>query len=231
MPLTFPSHAAAVLPLKAWRRTGKRRLDGVALVVGSMAPDLAYALDGSWLEQPAPGLPPLWQLGHGPYLLIWVPLVVLPLARAIRWAAPTVAAHLPRSWHGYGSIGRGPVWWMTTVSAVLGGASHAIWDVLAAGAFDLVSSLAGGLIAAALFVYFGQSLPKPSSLPARRPLMFWGITVVTVAAVSVAAPFLPGAGLAHTTVARLILAAMAGLFLACTAVALRHETRLCRTEA
>ena len=36
MPATFPSHAAAVLPLKLWR---PRWFDGVALVVGSMAPD------------------------------------------------------------------------------------------------------------------------------------------------------------------------------------------------
>ena len=41
MPLTFPSHAAAVLPLKLWRPV---RLDGVALVIGSTTPDLPYAL-------------------------------------------------------------------------------------------------------------------------------------------------------------------------------------------
>lgn len=191
-----------------------------------MAPDLAYALDGSWLERPVPGVPPLWQLGHGPYLLVWVPLVALPLARAIRWAAPTVAAHLPRSWHGYGSVGRRPASWMTAVSAALGGASHALWDVLAVGAFDLVSSLAGGLIAITLFVYFGQSLPKPSLLPARRPLRFWGITAGAFGAVSLMAPFLPGASLLHTTVARLIFAAMAGLLLGCTAVALSTRTRV-----
>jgi len=43
MPATFPSHAAAVLPLKLWR---PRWFDGVALVVGSMAPDLGYPLVG-----------------------------------------------------------------------------------------------------------------------------------------------------------------------------------------
>jgi hypothetical protein len=36
MPLTFPSHAAAVVPLKLWRR---RWFDGVALVIGSAAPN------------------------------------------------------------------------------------------------------------------------------------------------------------------------------------------------
>lgn len=40
MPLTFPSHAAAVLPLKLLQPS---RLDGVALVIGSTTPDLPYA--------------------------------------------------------------------------------------------------------------------------------------------------------------------------------------------
>jgi len=41
VPLTFPSHAAAIAPLKLWR---PRWFDGVALVVGSAAPDFGYAL-------------------------------------------------------------------------------------------------------------------------------------------------------------------------------------------
>ena len=41
MPATFPSHAAAVLPLKLWR---PEHFDGVALVIGSAAPDLLYAM-------------------------------------------------------------------------------------------------------------------------------------------------------------------------------------------
>ncbi|MFF5265545.1 DUF4184 family protein [Actinomadura viridis] len=41
VPLTFPSHAAAVMPLKFWR---PRWFDGVALVVGSTAPDLPFAV-------------------------------------------------------------------------------------------------------------------------------------------------------------------------------------------
>lgn len=40
MPLTFPAHQAAVLPLKLWR---PRWFDGTALVVGSGAPDLFNA--------------------------------------------------------------------------------------------------------------------------------------------------------------------------------------------
>lgn len=43
MPVTFPAHQAAVLPLKL-RWPG---LDGVALCIGSAAPDLSYALLGT----------------------------------------------------------------------------------------------------------------------------------------------------------------------------------------
>ncbi|MFI9531412.1 DUF4184 family protein [Micromonospora rosaria] len=46
MPLTFPSHPAAIVPLKLSR---PRWFDGTALIFGSMAPDLAYVLDGSGL--------------------------------------------------------------------------------------------------------------------------------------------------------------------------------------
>lgn len=41
MPMTFPSYAAAVLPFKFARR---RWFDGVALVIGSAAPDMPYSL-------------------------------------------------------------------------------------------------------------------------------------------------------------------------------------------
>lgn len=40
MPLTFPAHQAAVLPLKLWR---PRWFDGIALVVGAGSPDLFNA--------------------------------------------------------------------------------------------------------------------------------------------------------------------------------------------
>ncbi len=40
MPLTFPSHAAAVLPF--FHLPGARRLPVTALVIGSTAPDLIY---------------------------------------------------------------------------------------------------------------------------------------------------------------------------------------------
>ena len=85
MPMTFPSHAAAVLPFKFARR---RWFDGVALVIGSAAPDFPYSIAPyaqynahTWL-----GL-----------LVFCVPVTVL-LTWLTRRAAPTVA-HLP-AWTG-----------------------------------------------------------------------------------------------------------------------------------
>ncbi len=85
MPLTFPSHPVAVIPLKLWRPTW---FDGVALVLGSMAPDIAYALDGSGL--------PVWPFSHEPAgLLGWCLPVALAGAWTVRRAAPVMATHLP----------------------------------------------------------------------------------------------------------------------------------------
>ena len=54
MPVTFLAHQAPVLPIaQRW----PDRTDGVALVVGSMAPDFAYVLNGSRWEVWAHGLP------------------------------------------------------------------------------------------------------------------------------------------------------------------------------
>ena len=44
MPLTFPAHQVAVLPLKLWR---PRWFDGTALVVGAGVPDILYVLRGA----------------------------------------------------------------------------------------------------------------------------------------------------------------------------------------
>jgi hypothetical protein len=61
VPFTFLAHQAFVLPLKwAWPRT----FDGTALCVGSMAPDLGYALVGTPLSFPTHTLPAqvLWSV-------------------------------------------------------------------------------------------------------------------------------------------------------------------------
>ncbi|MEH0449152.1 MULTISPECIES: DUF4184 family protein [unclassified Streptomyces] len=116
MPLTFPPHAAAVLPLKLSR---PRWFDGVALVAGSTAPDLPYAAGA-----------PLATYGHTwTGLVVWgVPLSVTA-ALLIRWSAPVAAAHLPGWWREYGVLGsvRHP-WYVTVSSAWLGAVTHRLWD-------------------------------------------------------------------------------------------------------
>lgn len=122
MPATFPSHAAAVLPLKLWR---PRRFDGVALVTGSAAPDLPYALNGFVLLPSTHSLP----------AVLWFGLpVALVTAWLVRRAAPVVAVHLPArpGWLAlpdYGVLGAvRHRWYVTVWSGLLGAASHAAWD-------------------------------------------------------------------------------------------------------
>jgi hypothetical protein len=121
VPATFLSHQAAVLPLKQWRPTW---FDGVALVLGSMAPDFAYALQGT-VDVDAHRL-------RGA-LVFAVPLTVV-LSYVLRSRVATVGIpQLPdagplqlRSW---AVIGRGrPRLPVTLCSAFLGVFSHVVWD-------------------------------------------------------------------------------------------------------
>jgi hypothetical protein len=123
MPLTLPTHPLAVLPLKLWR---PRWFDGVGLVVGAIVPDVAYAAHGY-------GVTIRSHAWHAP--LWWALPVGLVGVRLIRWAAPTVAAHLPGggplALRDYGSLGAvRHRWWITAVSLVLGAVSHNVWDAL-----------------------------------------------------------------------------------------------------
>lgn len=121
MPATIPSHQALVLPLKLLR---PRRFDGVALGVGSAIPDLAYVAQGLTVEIPS----------HAWHSLLWFSLPLTLVACAlVRRAASTVAIHLPDntplSLRDYGVLSsvRHPLA-VTAASAVLGAASHLLWD-------------------------------------------------------------------------------------------------------
>jgi hypothetical protein len=214
MPITFPSHAAAVLPLKVWR---PRWFDGVALVVGSAAPDLSYALDGSRLERPIAGGQATFALAHSwPWFALWALPVTFLCAALIRRAAPTIAAHLPArpeflALRDYGVLALSrPGWPVTAVSAVLGAASHVLWDRLADhGWLDPASSLAGAVITVGLLVHIGRRRllrawhGSPPAVEV-RPLLFWSVAGLAAALGLAGAAMLPGAGLAHTTGARLL---------------------------
>lgn len=85
VPVTFLAHQLPVLPIaRRWRHA-----DGVTLVVGSMAPDMAYVLDGTPLRVWAHGLPGSVTFG-------------LPITLAVSWLIVTVISpvlwdHLPQA--------------------------------------------------------------------------------------------------------------------------------------
>ncbi|MGI5242602.1 DUF4184 family protein [Dactylosporangium sp. CA-139066] len=129
MPLTFPSHAAAVLPLKFARR---RWFDGVALVIGSAAPDFPYSLS-PYLNYNAHTWTGL--------VLFCGPVTVL-LSLLTRAAAPAVVANLP-DWRvlrpfalpDYAALAvRRHRLAVTALSAWLGALSHRLWDLVTHGA-------------------------------------------------------------------------------------------------
>jgi hypothetical protein len=217
MPLTFPSHAGVVLPLKVWR---PRWFDGVALVVGSAAPDLAYALDGSWLEHPVKSQPPLWSVAHSwPGLLIWCLPVTLALTLLARWLAPVTASYLPGPLRDYGAIGANrPFWLVTIASALLGAASHLIWDRLATGSLDLISTLAGALVTTFVLIHAARAgliraWHGPPPLIPRRPILFWvpaGVIIIVLVPLS---GLLPSARLLHTSFSRVLLVLVIAIFI------------------
>lgn len=84
MPLVFLAHQAPFLPLV---RRGSRHVDGVAFLVGTMAPDFAYALTGTRFELWAHALPGL--------LTFCVPATLAVAWIVVRALAPVVPAHLP----------------------------------------------------------------------------------------------------------------------------------------
>jgi hypothetical protein len=233
MPATFPSHAAAVLPLKLWR---PRRFDGVALVIGSTSPDLLYPLAGlvSWRET------------HTIDGLFWfcVPVTVL-LAWVVRRAAPVAAAHLPvrpraLALRDYGVLGgvRHPVW-VTLTSALIGAASHVGWDGFTHPAdghgwamaylpalepwFEVsqhVSSAAGALGALAVAIHIGRrrllrGWHGPAPRIHRRPRLFWSVAVAASTIYPLTWAILPFRWAAHVQGVRMLwiagLAILAGV--------------------
>jgi hypothetical protein len=128
MPLTFPSHAAAILPLL--HLAGTRRLPASALVVGSTAPDLMYLIckRGEDGHRP-PGL--LWFcLPAGLVAFLYLEALLLPVV------GPRVLPLLPAAWQRSGARLLGPRalpdkpsgWLAVGVAVLLGAASHQLWD-------------------------------------------------------------------------------------------------------
>jgi hypothetical protein len=214
VPLTFPSHAAAVLPLKLWR---PRWFDGVALVIGSGSPDYVYAIDG-YLRVDA----------HTWWGIVWfcVP-ATMALSALCRLGAPSVATHLARlpglrafavgdyaalGWHRHRFL-------ITLSSAAIGAVSHRLWDLFTHPSLDdgatrvafvndvviggqplwhilqHTSTILGGLGAGWMFWRIGRTrrLHEPG-LPAStyRPRRFWWAAGLTWSIGLVVQPLLAG---------------------------------------
>lgn len=133
VPFTFLAHQAPVMPLVARRGGG---WDGVALVMGTIAPDLAYVTVG-WGYGPW-GIP-LWfeghRLAHVPTVAALACVLTLVVRRVVLPVAPLL---LPDSgpWHlrdlWYLSRSRS-AWWVTAGSAVVGVLTHLALDAFTHG--------------------------------------------------------------------------------------------------
>jgi Domain of unknown function (DUF4184) len=122
MPVTFFAHQVPVLPVaRRWPGVS----DGVALVIGSMAPDLAYVLNGSRFA--------IWAHAFPGLVTFCVPVTVCLAWIVVRVLAPVVPTHLPqlgnfrlRDYRGLATHRFG--WVRTPVSALVGALSHAGLD-------------------------------------------------------------------------------------------------------
>jgi hypothetical protein len=201
VPLTVPTHPVAVLPLKMWR---PHWFDGVALAVGSTAPDLAYPLDGTGLAA--------WPLSHQVRgLVLWCLPVTLVLSGLLRRAIPVIAAHLPgplTRLSGYAFVGWHR-WHVTVASALIGAASHLALDRLE----NLSIYVEYGLhvLGFAGLAWIVRRLPSGGP-PGVRPqwFLFWGVAAAVSLPCLAMAPFLPGAYLVHATAVRLLCFGVAG---------------------
>lgn len=249
MPLTLPTHPLAVLPLKLWR---PRWFDGVALVAGAVAPDLAYAIDGY-------GVTIHSHAWHAP--LWWALPISLVGVRLARWAAPAVAAHLPAggplALRDYGVLGgvHHP-WWTTAISAILGAVSHIVWDAFTHPTVDggrvlfpwlhnwvtpelpwwrllsIVSDHIGFVVGIAMALHIGSARllrrwhgpPPPAP---RRPVAFWTAAFAVAAAGMALLPLQP-AQLMHNQAIRCLVIACAALLAGTTAT---HLTAAPQTPA
>jgi hypothetical protein len=204
MPLTLPTHPVAVVPLKFWRPGW---FDGVALVIGSIAPDVSYAVGGYGFIIPS-------HTWHGP--LWWGLPVTLLGVWLVRRSAPAVAAHLPPggvlALRDYGVLGtvRHP-WYVTATSALVGAYSHLAWDSFTHPTIDgvrplhpflttevrpglpwwellvTVSDVFGFVAATLLIIHIGRHRllrrwHGPPVLTTARPRLFWTAVAAVLAA-------------------------------------------------
>jgi hypothetical protein len=123
LPLTFPSHAAAILPLY---HAAPRFFHPTALVVGSCAPDFAYLLsvDGGFSHR----LPGVFAfcLPLGLLAFLWAEGIAMP---ALRAALPVVRGVALSRLVATRGLSLGWAGWLGVAAALVAGAlTHLLWD-------------------------------------------------------------------------------------------------------
>jgi hypothetical protein len=155
VPFTFFAHQAPVLPLVE-RHPGW--WDGVALVAGSMAPDLAYVTNG-WGY--GPNGTALWLDGHRfanlPTVTLGAALLAVVVRKVVLVVFPLAVPdggmlHLA----DYRNIARDtPRWWITLLSALVGAFTHLFLDAFTHPDGAVVKSV--GLLQGTLVTIGGHS--------------------------------------------------------------------------
>jgi hypothetical protein len=140
VPVTFPSHAAAVLPL---HHAFRDRLWLLPLIAGSCAPDVAYAFwaGGAFSHSPLGVL--TFCLPVGLLLYVWLAALVLP---ALQLALPKVGRFEPArflSTRGLPQVRSQWVW--AAVAVLLGTLTHVLWDGLTHRLHEPAESLYGAV--------------------------------------------------------------------------------------
>lgn len=190
MPMTFPAHAAAILPFVG-RAT--RWLPGTALLVGSAAPDFAFIIGaeaGRWSHTARALF--LFCIPVGLAVYAALDGVILPV---VRGASGILARALPgrdlvRSLRG----------WLSVVAALLvGSLTHLAWDAVThadrwpgdvlfseaeAAVSHLVSSYVGSVIVVLwALVRFLRGEPQRGWQPRALAILFVGVVAGTCTAV------------------------------------------------
>ena len=232
MPLTFPSHAAAIVPLKLWRPAW---FDGVALVVGSAAPDFPYALQ-----------PYVTIRAHVWWALAWfcVP-VTMAVASLIRSVAADVAGRLPGYWRDYAVLKtQTHPWYVTVACAYLAAVTHRLWDLVTHASIDqgniryawlsdtafagqpwwrvlhYGSTVLGGIAVAFAIHHVGRNgllrrwHPERPDESSNSPRVFWVVTGTVWAAGVALQPMLAGWHETQILFVRLLAVFAAGLVIA-----------------
>lgn len=174
LPATILAHQALVLPLKVrW----PRRFSGVALVLGSMAPDLEFIarLDHDWLVSHTVEAQ-LWFTVPVTMGLTWlvtaqlVPHALPYLRDAGRWRLHDLAAlRVPQGWRGWGSV---------AMSGWVGGMSHVLLDGITHG------NHSGWLVP--YLPWLRMPVPHPGgAAPLHDALQLWGTVVGIVVALRI----------------------------------------------